>query len=70
MGVPILRIVGFPTWESWGKKRHLVVTPMVNHKEYYNGEGSGFLQVWATVSLMNSCLHVTYPCTKIVLSMH
>jgi hypothetical protein len=35
----ILRILGFSTWE------HLDVTPMVIHKECYEGEGGGFPQI-------------------------
>jgi hypothetical protein len=43
---------------------------MVRHKEYYKGEGGGFLQVWAVVSLMSLCLFVILQCTKNVLTMH
>jgi hypothetical protein len=31
---------------------------------YYKGEGGGFPQVWAVVSLMNPNLHVARPSTK------
>jgi hypothetical protein len=40
--------------------------PMAKRKEYYKGEGGGFLQVWAMVSLVNSCLPMVRPCTKSV----
>jgi hypothetical protein len=37
-------------------KSHLDVAPMENCKVYYKGEGGGFPQVWAMVSLVNlSC---------------
>jgi hypothetical protein len=39
--VPISKIMKLPIWE-FQKKRHLGVTPMANHKEYYKGEGGGF----------------------------
>jgi hypothetical protein len=44
IGVLILGIMGLPIWESQ-EKCHLGVTPMVNHKKYYEGEGGGFPQV-------------------------
>jgi hypothetical protein len=33
---------------NFEKKRHLGVTFMVSHKEYYKGEGGGFpqVQIW------------------------
>jgi hypothetical protein len=46
---------------------------MANNKEYYKGEGGGFLQVWAMVNLVNLvslCMPVARPCTKSVLTMH
>jgi hypothetical protein len=33
---------------------------------YYKGEGCGFPQVWAMVSLVNPCLHVARLCTKVL----
>jgi hypothetical protein len=30
--------------------------PVVNHKEYYKGEGANFPQVWVMVSLESSCM--------------
>ncbi len=68
-GVPILKILGLSTWESW-EKRHLDVAPMDNHKEYYNGEGGGLPQVWAVVSLVSPCTLVVRICTKSVQTMH
>jgi hypothetical protein len=38
---------------------------VAKHKEYYKGEGGDFLQIWAMVSLVNLCMHVARPCTKI-----
>jgi len=34
---------------------------MVNHKEYYKGEGGGFPQVQTTVSFVNLCMLVAKP---------
>ncbi len=39
---------------------------MAKHKVYYKGEGGGFPQVWAMVSLVNPCLLVTRPCTEVL----
>jgi hypothetical protein len=64
MGVPILGIKGFPLGSPW-TKWHLGVGPMDRHIEYYKGEGGGFLQVWAMVSLVNPCLPMARPCTKV-----
>jgi hypothetical protein len=44
----------------------LDAAPMVNHKEYYKGEGGGFVHVWVVVSFVSSCMLVTCPCTKSV----
>jgi hypothetical protein len=46
------------------------VAPMVNHKEYYNGEGVGFFQMHAMMSLVNLCMHVIRSCTKNAPTMH
>ncbi len=40
------------------------------HKEYYKGEGGGFLQIQAVVSLVSLCLPVVRPCTKSASIMH
>jgi hypothetical protein len=43
---------------------------VVNHREYYKGEGGGFLQVRAMMSLVNPCELVACPCTKNALIIH
>ncbi len=53
-----------------GISRHLGATPVANHIKYYKGEGGGFPQVWAMVSLMNLCMHVVHLCTKSAPTMH
>jgi hypothetical protein len=45
---------GTPTLESWDKN-HLDVGPVERCKIYYKGEGGGFPQVRAVVSLVCSC---------------
>jgi len=57
----------FENFEQIGNPRtkwHMDATLMTNHKEYYKGEGGGFPQVWAVVSLVNLCMFVIHPCTK------
>ncbi len=39
---------------------------MAKHKAYYKGEGGGFPQVQAMVSLVSMCLPVARPCTKVL----
>ncbi len=39
------------TFESSGTKSHLDVTPVKRRRVYYNGEGGGFPQVRALVSV-------------------
>jgi hypothetical protein len=51
-------------------KQHLDAAPVANHKKYYKGKGGGFPQVWAMVSLMNSCMFVARLCTKSAPIMH
>ncbi len=41
-------------WESRDKMT-FGVGPMAKHKEYYKGEGGGFPQVWAVVSIVSTC---------------
>jgi hypothetical protein len=53
-GLPTLTVLGLPLG-SPGTKSHLDVGPMERHRVYYKGEGGGFPQVWATVSLMCPC---------------
>jgi len=61
--VPILGISGLP-FGSLGTQWHLGASPMASHREYYKGEGGGFPQIQAMVSLMRPCLHVAHLCTK------
>jgi hypothetical protein len=67
--VSILGISRLPL-ESPRTKWHLGASPMAMHKEYYKGEGGGFPQVRALVSLVS--LYLPVPCsgTKNVSSMH
>jgi hypothetical protein len=51
MGVPILAISGLP-FGSLGTKYHLDVGPVERHIIYYKGEGGGFPQVRAVMSLV------------------
>jgi hypothetical protein len=51
-------------------KCHLDVGLLERHKEYYKGEGGGFPQVWAMMSLVSSRLPMTRPSTKNVQIMH
>jgi hypothetical protein len=46
---------GTPTQESQERKTNLDVGFMASHRVYYKGEGGGFPQVWAVVSLVCSC---------------
>ncbi len=50
-GVPIVGISGLPLG-SPETKSHLNVAPVESFRVYYMGEGGGFPQVWAVVSLM------------------
>ncbi len=51
VGVPTIAISGLPL-ESPRTKSHLDVAPVERHKIDYKGEGGGFPQVWAVVSLV------------------
>jgi hypothetical protein len=51
-------------------KLHLGVGHVAMHKKYYKGEGGGFPQVQAVMSLMSLCLPVVRPCTKSAPTMH
>ncbi len=68
-GVPVVGISGLP-FGTFETKCHLGVVLLVRHKVYYKGEGGGFPQVWAMVSLVSSNLLVTRLNTKSVLTMH
>jgi hypothetical protein len=63
MGVPILGILAFPLG-SPGTKFHLNASLVVRHRVYYKGEGGGFPQVRAVVSLVNLNLPVIRLSTK------
>jgi hypothetical protein len=51
-------------------KSHLNVAPMESCREYYKGEGGGFPQVWAMVSLVSSRLAMAHRSTKSAQTMH
>jgi len=61
--VPISRILGLPL-RSHGTKCHLGAGPVTRHRIYYKGEGGGFPQVQAMVSLVSPCLPMARPCIK------
>jgi hypothetical protein len=55
-GSPCVGISKLPLG-SPGTKSHLDVAPVERHRVYYKGEGGGFPQVWAVLSLVcPSCL--------------
>jgi hypothetical protein len=68
-GVPTLGISRLP-FESPGTKCHLDVGLMERHKVYYKGEGGGFPQVRAVMSLVSLSLLVVRLNTKSVPTMH
>jgi hypothetical protein len=43
---------------------------VARHREYYKGEGGGFPQARAVVSLVSPCLPVACLCTKSAPTMH
>ncbi len=49
---------------STGIKSHSDVGATERRKEYYMGEGGGFLRVWAVVSLVSPKSPVACPSTK------
>jgi hypothetical protein len=51
-------------------KCHLDMGLVERHIIYYKGEGGGFPQVRAVVSLVSLSLHVAHPNTKSVSTMH
>jgi hypothetical protein len=63
------KIMGFQSCGNLGTKWHLGVGFVTRHKVYYKGEDGGFPQIRAMMSLMNLCLLVACPCTK-VLQLH
>jgi hypothetical protein len=68
-GIPILGISGLP-FGSLGTKCHLDVGFVERHRVYYKGEGGGFPQVRAVVSLVSPSLLMAHPITKSVPTMH
>ncbi len=52
VGIPIAGILRL-SLGSPGTKNHLDVAPMESYRVYYMGEGGGFPQVWAMVSLVS-----------------
>jgi len=66
---PTLAISRLP-FGSPGTKCHLDVGIVERHKVYYKGEGGGFPQVWAAVSLMNPSLPMPCLNTKSVPTIH
>jgi hypothetical protein len=67
--VSTIGISGFPVGNP-RSKRHLDVGLVKRHKVYYKGEGGGFPQVRAVVSLVNLSLPVLCPSTKSAQTMH
>jgi hypothetical protein len=67
--VPVVGISRFP-FGSLRTKNHLDVAPVERRKVCYKGEGGGFPQVRAVVSLVSPKLPVVRFSTKSVLTMH
>jgi hypothetical protein len=67
--VPSLGISGLP-FGNPRTKCHLDVALMERHRVYYKGEGGGFPQVRAVMSLVNLSLPVARPSTKGAQTMH
>jgi hypothetical protein len=55
-GISNVGISGFPLG-SPRTKSHLDVATVERHRIYYKGEGGGFPQVWAMVSLVGLSSH-------------
>jgi hypothetical protein len=53
-----------PNFGNFGTKSHSIVGVTERHKEYYMGEGGGFPQVWAMLSLVSPESPVVCPNTK------
>jgi hypothetical protein len=67
--VPTLGISRLPLG-SPGTKCHLGVGPMARHEVYYKGEGGGFPQVRAVMSLVSLMLSMIHPSIKSAPTMH
>ncbi len=63
-GVPNVGILGLPLG-NLETKWHLSVGHVAKHKIYYKGEGGGFPQIRALVSLVNLSLLMARPSTKV-----
>ncbi len=61
--------LGFPLG-SPRIKWHLGAGPMARHRVFYKGEGGGFPQVRAVVSLVSPSLPMVRPSTKSIQTMH
>jgi hypothetical protein len=66
---------GSPNFGNFGSgsprtKCHLGAGPVARHIVYYKGEGGGFPQVWAVVSLVSLSLFMVRPNTKSAPTMH
>jgi hypothetical protein len=59
-----------PNFGNFGITSHLDVGLVERHRVYYKGEGGGFPQVQAVVSLMNPSLPVARPSTTRAQTMH
>jgi hypothetical protein len=69
MRVLAVKTLGLP-FGSPKTKRHLDVGLVERHRIYYKGEGGGFPQVRAVVSLVSPNLLVAHPNTKSAPTMH
>jgi hypothetical protein len=69
LGLRHLGISGLP-FGSPKTKCHLDVGLVERHRVYYKGEGGGFPQVRAVVSLVSPSLFVARPSTKSAQTMH
>jgi hypothetical protein len=68
MGVPVVKMLGLPLGNP-ETKCHLDVGLVEKYKVYYKGEGGGFSQVQAMVSLVSLNLLVAHSNTKSAASM-
>jgi hypothetical protein len=67
--VSTLAISGFP-FRSPETKCHLDVGVVERHRLYYKGEGGGFPQVWAVVSIVSPSFPMVCLSTKSAPTMH
>jgi hypothetical protein len=70
MGPQSRKSLNLGNFETSRTKCHLDVGLVEKHRVYYKGEGGGFPQVRAVVSLMSPNLPVVRPSTKSALVMH